>query len=83
MKSCCCAEMGSALSATVKASVIRRVVESYAACAIQFADLLQRRPTAEGDAAAVKMGAQVMHSRGIAAQAACKDDVLAAKWTPP
>lgn len=74
--------MGSALSATVKASVIKRVVESYAACAIQFADLLKRQPAAEADAAAVKMGAQVMYDRGIAAKDACKHDVLAAKWTP-
>ena len=76
--------MGSALSTTVKASVVKRVVESYAACAIQFAALLNLRPTAEGsDAAAVQNGAQVMHARGLAAQAACKDDVLAAKWAPP
>lgn len=76
--------MGSALSARVKTSVVKRVVESYAACAIQFAALLKQRPAAEGsDAAAVHSGAQVMHARGVAAQAACKDDVLAAKWMPP
>lgn len=80
---CCCAEMGSALSTTVKASVVKRVVESYAACAIQFAALLKQRPAAEGsNAAAVQTGASVMHARGEAASAACKD-VLAAKWTPP
>ena len=75
--------MGSALSTTVKASVVKRVVESYAACAIQFAALLNLRPAEGSDAAAVQNGAQVMHARGLAAQAACKDDVLAAKWTPP
>ena len=75
--------MGSALSTTVKASVVKRVVESYAACAVQFAALLKQRPAAEGSkAAAVQTGASVMHARGEAASAACKD-VLAAKWTPP
>lgn len=76
--------MGSALSVTVKTSVAKRVVESYAACAIQFAALLKQRPAEEGsDAAAVSNGAQVMHARGVAAHAACKGDVLAAKWMPP
>lgn len=77
------------MATTVKTSVVKRVLEAYAACAIQLAELVKKREVRgqAGDGAtevdALQKGAAVLHARGIAAQAASTKDVLAAKWLPP
>ena len=73
---------------TIKASVVKRVLESYAACAIQLAELVKKRQGRgqDGDGVAeldaLEKGAETLHERGVAAHAASKD-VLGAKWLPP
>jgi hypothetical protein len=84
------ADLGSAVAITVKTSVVKRVLESYAACSIQLAELVKKREDRiqHGDDAAdvdaLQKGAQQLHARGVAAHAAAAaKNVLAAKWLPP
>jgi len=84
------ADLGSAVAITVKTSVVKRVLESYAACSIQLAGLVKKREdrNQHGDDAAdvdaLQKGAQQLHARGVAAHAAAAaKNVLAAKWLPP
>lgn len=83
------AELGTAVATTVKASVVKKVVEVYAACAIQAAELVKKRldngQGADGAAEVVVLqkGASALHAQGIAARNAALKDVLAAKWLPP
>ena len=83
-------DLGTAVATTVKTSVVKRVLEAYAACAIQLAELVRKRERRgqAGDGAtevdALQRGAEVLHARGLAAQAASSTkDVLGAKWLPP
>lgn len=84
-----CTDLGTAVATSVKASVVERVLQSYAACAIQLAELVKWREARghSGDGASevetLQKGSKVLHARGIAAQAAATKDVLAAKWVPP
>ena len=86
---CTHADLGSAVATTVKTSVVKRVIEAYAACAIQLAELVKKREargqTGDGvaEVGTMQQGAEVLHARGIAAQTASSKDVLAAKWLPP
>lgn len=83
-------DLGSAVATTVKTSVVKRVLEAYAACAIQLAELVKKREVRgrSGDGAsevdALQKGSELLHARGIAAmQCISTKDVLAAKWLPP
>lgn len=84
-----CADLGSAVATTVKTSVVKRVLEAYAACAIQLAELVKKREVRgrSGDGAsevdALQKGSELLHAQGVAAQAASTKDVLAVKWLPP
>ena len=84
------ADLGSAVAINVKTSVVKRVLESYAACSMQLAELVKRREDRNqhgddaADVAALQRGAQQLHARGVAAHAAAaSQNVLAAKWLPP
>ena len=82
-------DLGTAVAKNVKASVVKRVVETYAACAVNLADVVKKREDRgqAGDGAtevdALQKGAAVLQARAVAALAASKQDVLAAKWLPP
>ncbi len=84
------ADLGSAVAINVKTSVVKRVLESYAACSIQLAELVNKREDRNqrgdnaSDVVALQKGAQQLHARGVAAHAAAAaKNVLAAKWLPP
>lgn len=82
------ADLGSAVATNVKASVVKRVLESYAACSIHLAELVKKREDRNqlgddaADVAALQNGARQLRARAVAAHAASKN-VLAAKWLPP
>ena len=83
-----CADLGSAVATTVKTSVVKRVMEAYAACAIQLAELVKNRGVRgrsedEATSDALQKVSELLHAQGIAVQAASTKDVLAAKWLPP
>lgn len=84
-----CADLGSAVATTVKTSVVKRILEVYAACAIQLAELVKKReargPSGDGasEVDALQKGSDMLRAQGIAAQAASTKDVLAVKWLPP
>ena len=73
------------MAVAVKTSVVKRVVESYAACAIQLAELVKNKR--DDNVALMEQLHEVadkLHAKGIAAHAAAaSNDVLAAKWLPP
>ena len=74
------AELGTAVASNVKASVVKRVVESYAACAADMAKVIELKHDVEPAelSAAVKF-----YKQSLAALAATEQDVLAVKWLPP
>ena len=82
------ADLGSAVAINVKTSVVKRVLESYAACSIHLAELVKKREDRNehgddaADVAALQNGARELRARAVAAHAASKN-VLAAKWLPP
>lgn len=82
------ADLGSAVAINVKTSVVKRVLESYAACSVHLAELVKKREDRNehgddaADVAALQNGARELHARAVAAHAASKN-VLAAKWLPP
>ena len=88
------ADLGSAVSEHFKMTVVKRVMEAYAACAIQLAQLLHKksahqREQAESQPDALLLAAELNHAvtalldRGGAAHEASMKDVLASKWLPP
>lgn len=84
------ADLGSAVAINVKTSVVKKVLESYAACSIQLAELVKKREDSNqrgddaADVVALQKGAQRLHAQGVAAHAAAAaKNVLAAKWLPP
>ena len=84
-----CAGLWGAVATTVETSVVKRVLEAYAACAIQLAELVKKREVAgrsgdgESEVDALQKGSELLHAQGTAAQAASTKNVLAAKWLPP
>lgn len=84
-----CADLGSTVATTVKTSVVKRVLEAYAACAIQLAEVVKKREVrgrsedGASEVDALQKGSELLHAQGIAAQAASTKDVLAVKWLPP
>ena len=81
-----CTDLGTAVATSVKASVVKRVLEAYAACAIQLAEVVKRKePRADSGygASEVDTMQKALHAKGMAARAASTKDVLAAKWFPP
>lgn len=77
------------MATSVKASVVKRVLEAYAACAIELAEQVKMRGgrghsrDRASEVDTLQEGSKVLHARGIAAQAVATKDVLAAKWFPP
>ena len=88
------ADVGTAVSEHIKASVVKRVMEAYAACAIQLAGMVEKKQSRtpistddkqqdEGQHALLGRASQTLLERGHAAHAAAAKDVLASKWLPP
>lgn len=69
--------------------MVKRVLEVYAACAIQLAELVKNReargPAGDGASKddAPQKDSEMLRAQGTAAQAASTKDVLAVKWLPP
>ena len=75
-------------------TVVKRMMEAYAACAIQLAQLVSKKslnqekqadlqPDALLLAAELSHAASTLLDRGSAAHEASMKDVLASKWLPP